>query len=240
MSSEESPDQGKAAPDELDDLEIETIGSWQPDLEERLDPQHGSGMVALPAGRPRGTPRVFIHADVMDEIVGHAREDTKREIGGVLLGWFYNCQGELVTDVRQHMRALGTRAGQAHVTFSHDTWAHINAVKDQSFPELRIVGWYHSHTNFGVFLSTQDIFTQESFFDNPGHVALVLDPLRRHVGAFVWREGRVVPAGGFWVSAEKPRASRAHWFRDLLQYHDRPLKPPGRLQRALRKFCRHA
>ena len=81
----------------------------------------GNGVLACAAC---GHAAVFIHADVMDEIVEHAREDTRREIGGVLLGWFYQCQGELVTDA-QHA-GVGTCAGGARDVPSHDTWAHIN------------------------------------------------------------------------------------------------------------------
>jgi len=43
---------------------------------------------------------------------------------------------------------------------------------------LRIVGWWHSHPNFGCFLSGTDLHTQEVFFPESYQVALVVDPVR--------------------------------------------------------------
>lgn len=43
---------------------------------------------------------------------------------------------------------------------------------------LRILGWWHSHPNFGCFLSTIDIHTQEFFFPESYQVALTVDPIR--------------------------------------------------------------
>ncbi|MFW9882199.1 MAG: Mov34/MPN/PAD-1 family protein [Candidatus Thorarchaeota archaeon] len=44
--------------------------------------------------------------------------------------------------------------------------------------DLRIVGWWHSHPNFGCFLSRTDLQTQEYFFPEYYQVALVIDPIR--------------------------------------------------------------
>ena len=43
---------------------------------------------------------------------------------------------------------------------------------------LRIVGWWHSHPNFGCFLSGTDLHTQEVFFPESYRVALVVDAVR--------------------------------------------------------------
>jgi len=76
------------------------------------------------------------------------------EICGVLLG--------TTADGRTHVDACiaGEKAAQgaAHVTFTQNTWEHIYAVKDKEHPNKKIVGWYHSHPGFGVFLSHHDTF----------------------------------------------------------------------------------
>ena len=46
--------------------------------------------------------------------------------------------------------------------------------KDDS---LRVVGWFHTHPNFGCFLSTTDLKTQDYFFPESYQVALVVDPV---------------------------------------------------------------
>jgi len=79
----------------------------------------------------------------------------------------------------------------AHVTFTQDTWEHIYAIKDQKYPEQRIVGWYHSHPGFGVFLSDHDTFIHKNFFSSPGQVAWVFDPHSDEEGCFGWVGDRI-------------------------------------------------
>ncbi|MFX1394048.1 MAG: Mov34/MPN/PAD-1 family protein [Promethearchaeota archaeon] len=43
---------------------------------------------------------------------------------------------------------------------------------------LRIVGWWHSHPNFGCFLSSTDVKTQKFFFPESYQIALVIDPIK--------------------------------------------------------------
>ncbi len=82
----------------------------------------------------------------------------------------------------------GANAAQAgtHVTFTQDTWAHIYETKDAKYPDDRIVGWYHSHPGFGVFLSDHDTFIHKNFFSSPLQVAWVYDPHSDEEGCFGW------------------------------------------------------
>ncbi|MBN1802445.1 MAG: Mov34/MPN/PAD-1 family protein [Candidatus Lokiarchaeota archaeon] len=50
--------------------------------------------------------------------------------------------------------------------------------KKSNKDSLRKVGWWHSHPNFGVFLSPTDVKTHRYFFPEPIFVALVVDPIR--------------------------------------------------------------
>jgi hypothetical protein len=79
----------------------------------------------------------------------------------------------------------------AHVTFTQDTWEHIYAVKDKNFPDERIVGWYHSHPGFGIFLSEHDTFIHKNFFSSPGQIAWVFDPHSDEEGCFGWVGGQI-------------------------------------------------
>ncbi|MFX0030715.1 MAG: hypothetical protein ACFE8B_15995 [Candidatus Hermodarchaeota archaeon] len=49
---------------------------------------------------------------------------------------------------------------------------------------LRIIGWWHSHPNFGCFLSSIDLLTQKSFFNKAYQIALVVDPIRNEFEFF--------------------------------------------------------
>lgn len=49
--------------------------------------------------------------------------------------------------------------------------------KVQKNENLLRLGWWHSHPNFGCFLSSVDLATQRSIFHKSYHVALVVDPI---------------------------------------------------------------
>jgi proteasome lid subunit RPN8/RPN11 len=115
------------------------------------------------------------------------------EVCGVLIG---DLSGDLPEDggeVKIFAAIAGENAAQAgtHVTFTQDAWEHIYKVKDAEYPEARIVGWYHSHPGFGVFLSEHDTFIQENFFSAAGQVAWVFDPHTDEEGCFGWVDGSI-------------------------------------------------
>lgn len=218
--TEGSPPQGEQDhADDLDDLEIETSGVWAEPLEEGLDPHHQEGLAVVACGKPKGTPRIYIHADALERIVTHVREHPRSEVGGVLVGSFYTAGKGRVTEVRAALDAPDARGGAAHVTFTPESWAAIHQRVDAEMAGA-VVGWYHSHPGFGVFMSAQDVFIQENFFDGDGHVALVIDPRKRDVGVFTWQmqgeRREVSPATGFWVVAR--RRETAERFEGMMEY----------------------
>ena len=73
---------------------------------------------------------------------------------------------------------------------------------DTKFTDRDIVGWYHSHPNFGIFLSDRDCFIQDHFFNAPGHIAYVVDPVNGVEGVFAWRDGKAKLWPHFWVGDE--------------------------------------
>jgi proteasome lid subunit RPN8/RPN11 len=78
------------------------------------------------------------------------------------------------------------------LTFTHDTWQEINRIKDEHFPDLKIVGWYHSHPGLGIFLSAMDEFIHRNFFNMPWQIAYVIDPVNEESGIFRWEGGALV------------------------------------------------
>jgi proteasome lid subunit RPN8/RPN11 len=127
-------------------------------------------------------PLVTVDGEVIRQIRQHARSCSKTEVCGVLIG--NEDRNNLVIEAC----IAGANAAQAgtHVTFTQDTWEHIYKTKDARYPEHRIVGWYHSHPGFGVFLSDHDTFIHKNFFSSPLQVAWVYDPLSDEEGCFGW------------------------------------------------------
>lgn len=130
-------------------------------------------------------PAVIMEAEVARKIRQHARSSMKTEVCGVLLG---SAQPDR-TVIEACIAGVNAAQGGAHVTFTQDTWEHIYKIKDQQFADSKIVGWYHSHPGFGVFLSEHDLFIQENFFSNPQQVAWVYDPHTDEEGCFGWVGG---------------------------------------------------
>jgi proteasome lid subunit RPN8/RPN11 len=123
-----------------------------------------------------------ISCDAARQIRQHARASSKAEVCGVLIG----TEEESVTSVQASIPGANAVQGGSHVTFTQDTWEHIYRIKDRDYPEARIVGWYHSHPGFGVFLSDHDAFIHKNFFSAPRQVAWVYDPHSDEEGCFGW------------------------------------------------------
>ena len=144
-------------------------------------------------------PRVTIESAVLRQIRQHARSNSKTEVCGVLIGE-ENGNGLSIT-----ARIPGLNAAQAgtYVTFTQDTWEHIYKIKDKEYPEERIVGWYHSHPGFGVFLSDHDTFIHKNFFSSALQVAWVYDPHSDEEGCFGWSGERLERVSEIQVKDDK-------------------------------------
>lgn len=162
---------------------------------------------SFPGGRNQPF-RVFFRPQAHDGVWAHAAESAAVEICGVLVGrWARDADGPYV-QVEDVVRGDAAASQFAEVTFTHETWAKINEQMDTRFKDLSIVGWYHSHPDFGIFLSDRDRFIQEHFFSGAGQIALVVDPVRRTEGVFVWDKGKPALAPHCWVG-DRLRASTA-------------------------------
>ncbi|MFO0789274.1 MAG: Mov34/MPN/PAD-1 family protein [Pirellulales bacterium] len=143
--------------------------------------------------------RLHLAPEVRRGIEQHAKADITVEICGVLVGnWFADENGPYAL-VSGYIRCENAASKFAEVTFTHESWAQINKEMDSRFANDRIVGWYHTHPDFGIFLSDRDCFIHEHFFSSPGQVAYVIDPVRDLEGIFAWRNGKPTPLAHYWI-----------------------------------------
>jgi proteasome lid subunit RPN8/RPN11 len=112
------------------------------------------------------------------------------EVCGVLVGDVYRDDSGPWLHVEDAIEGDHAAERAAQVTFTAETWAHIQEVMDREHPDEKILGWYHTHPGFGIFLSEMDQFIQENFFPLPWQVALVYDPKAGEEGVFVWKDGK--------------------------------------------------
>ncbi|MCD6352320.1 MAG: Mov34/MPN/PAD-1 family protein, partial [Armatimonadetes bacterium] len=103
-------------------------------------------------------PAVLMGHAVQETIWNHAESDTAREVGGLLVGRVLAGDDGPMVVVEDALPARHAEAGSAHVTFTHESWSEWYQLLDEQYEGLQIVGWYHSHPNFGIFLSDHDLF----------------------------------------------------------------------------------
>jgi proteasome lid subunit RPN8/RPN11 len=166
---------------------------------------------AFPAGRGF---RVCFDPAAHESIWSHARStladgDAIKEVVGVLVGDVYRDEGGPFLEIKASIPAEHTRNEGTEVAFTPETWAAINRVKDARFSEERIVGWYHTHPNFGIFLSERDKFVHTTAFPQPWAVAHVVDPVQSLEGVFAWSAGEPRETAEYWVGGEKKLSGAA-------------------------------
>jgi proteasome lid subunit RPN8/RPN11 len=159
---------------------------------------------------------IFVDLDVLADMEDHALSDTSVELGGVLLG--QTCtddDGRPFIVVTDSLRAQHYESTKGSFTFTHDTWSAITREREQFPDELQMVGWYHTHPDWGVFLSGMDMFICDNFFNKPLDLAYVIDPCRGDRGMFQWTgdpRQRVRRTGGFFVMASRFRAAELEYY----------------------------
>jgi proteasome lid subunit RPN8/RPN11 len=168
--------------------------------------------------QPDGIPfPIFMHHRVNIAITQHARQNRDREVGGVLLGDVKQDElGQMYVVATHAVRAEFADETKGHITFTRKTWLEIHSARERQQPDKLIVGWYHTHPGWTIFLSPWDLFIHQSFFKQPWQVALVIDPSLDRAGFFVWKDNQVnsplKPIEPFrlaeidgWVETIKPR-----------------------------------
>ena len=122
----------------------------------------------------------------MAELEKHCFSETKVEVGGFLVGYINGAVAE-VTHVVPAEHSVGK---STQLTFTHDTWNALHSKMNDL--DGTLIGWYHSHPNFGVFLSEHDQFIQQNFFKQEGNITIVIDPVRGRRGWFYSSNSKIV------------------------------------------------
>lgn len=158
---------------------------------------------------------IVLDYDVHQQMNSYAQTDLSRELAGVMLGHYEQKDSRIFIQVKAAIEARDAERQRTSVKFTHESWAYINQVKDKMFPDLKIVGWFHTHPGFGIFLSEFDRFIHRNFFNLPWQVAFVLDPVADKEGFFCWEGNEIKPCtyevekigynnGGYLLPSDSP------------------------------------
>jgi len=169
--------------------------------------------------RREGELPIFVDLDVLADMEQHALSDTAVELGGVLLGNRHiDPNGQPFVTITECLRAQHYESTQGSFKFTHETWSAITRERQRFPPELQMVGWYHTHPGWGVFLSGMDLFICDHFFSQKLDVAYVIDPCRGDRGMFQWiddgseNRNQMRRTGGFFVTASRFRAAELEYY----------------------------
>ena len=137
---------------------------------------------------PKTLAAVFISEDALQRIRQYASSDTSYELGGVLVGRIARASRRWFVEIRDFIPASKGVSRRASFEFTNEAQAHIHDELTTRFPDQKVVGWFHTHPGYGVFLSSADQFIDEHYFNDKHHIAIVLDPTKDDVetGVFVW------------------------------------------------------
>jgi len=144
-----------------------------------------------------GSLTIVVRKAALARAQQHALQDTSNEAGGVLLGQLVPIGPERVAVVITGIvRALLAVGRPTSVNFPSAAWSAVWRAIDSDphyadDSKWSMVGWYHTHPGFGIFLSSLDLSIHKEHFRLPGHVALVIDPKGRDTwGFFCWDRKR--------------------------------------------------
>lgn len=185
--------------------ELQRLAVRAPTFQDASSRFHGAPLRA-------GDVRLALFPEAIDEIARHTTSDTTREVGGVLLGQAYRHDGHLFVDAQQALPAYTSDHGPVHFTFNADAWSQLHRDRAQKHPGLDIIGWFHTHPGLGIFFSADDVVVHSAAFILPWHVALVVDPLNKQMGAFGWNDAELDPLPGLYeIAVGASNRSRLPW-----------------------------
>ena len=153
----------------------------------------------LPIGeRVEENKNIYISQPVYKEIHKFTQNKTTNESGGMLIGNIIEEFGKTNIIVNGFIEAKFCEATPTTLKFTHETWEFVHKEMDKKFPGQKIVGWIHTHPNFGIFLSEYDKFIQENFFKEDYQIAYVVDPIQDIEGFYFWINGKIERCKGFY------------------------------------------
>lgn len=144
---------------------------------------------------PEASVAVAIAPSVLRTIMTHAHTRLDHEVGGILLGESRpdEARSRWNVTIRRSLIARHTRATAVSLVFTAETWMDLHR-RLRRGNVTTIVGWYHSHPGYGIFLSATDSASHTTLFNaEPWYLAMVVDPTTSRCGFFYLAHGQMRP-----------------------------------------------
>lgn len=145
------------------------------------------------------TIEVIVKSSAVEQFMQHAKSYPNLEIGGMLIGQYHYDNEKKFVIIHKTIPANKGNSFQGAFVFTLESIIEINSIREENYPNLLTIGWYHSHPGFGVFFSGIDIHSHKTQFNLPFHIGIVIDPQSESVGCFSWYDNSVVGPYGYWI-----------------------------------------
>lgn len=142
---------------------------------------------------------IYISQKTYKAVHRFAQGKTDNESGGILVGDVIEEFGKTNIVIDGFIEARHCEATPNTLKFTHETWAQCHKELAKKHPGKKIVGWIHTHPDFGIFLSEYDKFIHENFFKEDHQIAYVVDPIQDSEGFYFWINGRLERCKGFYI-----------------------------------------
>ena len=165
------------------------------ELPENMLPQN-----ILPMGeRVEENKNIYISQAVYKEIHKFTKNKTTNESGGMLVGTIIEEFGKTNIVISGFVEAKFCEATPTTLKFTHETWEFVHKEIEKKHKGKKIVGWIHTHPDFGIFLSEYDKFIHQNFFSEAYQIAYVVDPIQDIEGFYFWINGNIEKCKGFYI-----------------------------------------
>ena len=101
--------------------------------------------------------------------------DPHVEHGAFLLGKYIQTDsGQYTITIDQLVVVEAEQQSISNIQFGSEAWLTLDTAMEDN-PEVKIVGWFHTHPGHGIFLSRDDLNVSYTYFNKPYQLALLLD-----------------------------------------------------------------
>ncbi len=142
---------------------------------------------------------IYISQSVYKEIHKFTKNKTTNESGGMLVGSVIDEFGKTNIVISGFVEAKFCEATPSTLKFTHETWEYVHKEIERKHNGKKIIGWIHTHPDFGIFLSEYDKFIQQNFFSEEHQIAYVVDPIQHIEGFYFWINGNIEKCKGFYI-----------------------------------------
>ena len=163
-------------------------------------PENALPQNILPMGeRVEEDKNIYIAQSVYKEIHKFTKNKTTNESGGMLVGTVIEELGKTNIIISGFVEAKYSEGTPTTLKFTHETWDYVHKQIEKKHPGKKILGWIHTHPDFGIFLSEYDKFIHQNFFSDPQQVAYVVDPIQKIEGFYFWIHDNLEKCKGFYI-----------------------------------------